>query len=187
VDLVAQAPLPVRAVRAIGDSSVSERVARAQELLYGPVIRWARHGPLRTDVLGHSLHPSLTDVTLGCWLSATVLDVAGGEASRRGAALLVGAGLLASGPTALAGTGDWAGMAGSERRIGAVHALATDVATFLFVGSLLARVRGRHGAAATLAGAGNVVVAAAGFLGGHLALSRGTARRARAEEPPQAL
>jgi hypothetical protein len=174
---VASGSLPQRVARAVGESLLSERVARAQELAYGPLIDWARRSPLHTDVLGHSLHPSLTDVTTGCWLSTSLLDLAGGSDSRRGATLLAGFGLLASVPTALAGTGDWAEMSGAERRIGAVHALGTDVATFLFVASLVARLRGGYRMGKRLAVAGNVVMAGAGFLGGHLALHRGTARR----------
>ncbi|MGL3805413.1 DUF2231 domain-containing protein [Paeniglutamicibacter sp. R2-26] len=169
--------LPQRAARAVGENQFSERVAVAQEKIYAPLLGWARRSVLHTGVLGHSVHPALTDVTLGCWVSASILDVAGGAASRRGATLLVGAGLLAAGPTALAGAGDWAGMSGDERRIGAVHALGTDAAVFLFLGSLLARLRGRHGLGVRLGLAGNAVAAGAGFLGGHLALNRGTARR----------
>lgn len=161
----------------MGESPISERVARAQELVYGPLLGWARRSPLHTDVLGHSLHPSLTDVTAGCWLGTSLLDLSGGSESRREAALLAGFGLLASAPTAIAGAGDWAEMSGAERRIGAVHALGTDVATFLFVGSLVARLRGGHRIGTNLALAGNLVMAGAGFLGGHLALHRGTARR----------
>jgi hypothetical protein len=161
----------------VGESPLSARVARAQELVYGPLIERVRRSPLHTDVLGHSLHPSLTDVTAGCWLGTSVLDLAGGSESRRGAALLAGFGLLASVPTALAGAADWAELSGDERRIGAVHALGMDAATFLFAGSLVSRVRGRHRLGTKLAMAGNLVVAGAGFLGGHLALHRGTARR----------
>jgi uncharacterized membrane protein len=169
--------LPQRLARAVGESPVSERAAVAQEFVYGPVIDWARRSPLHTDVLGHSMHPPLTDLTLGCWISASILDLAGGPQSRRAAALLVGAGLAAAGPTAVAGAGDWAEMSGTERRIGAVHALGTDVATFLLLGSLFARLRGRYAVGTRLGLAGNVVLAGAGFLGGHLALNRGTARR----------
>ena len=169
--------LPQRAVRAVAQSPVSERLARAQELAYEPLIDWVRSSPLRTDVLGHSLHPSLTDVTTGCWLGTSVLDLVGGSQSRRGATILAGFGLLASVPTAIAGAGDWAELSGEERRIGAVHALGADTATFLFAGSLVARLRGKHGLGTKLAMAGNLVMAGAGFLGGHLALHRGTARR----------
>ena len=162
----------------MGESPVSERVARAQERFYGPVPELARRSPLHTGVLGHSVHPPLTDVTLGCWLSASLLDLAGGAQARPAATLLVGVGVAASAPTAIAGAGDWAGLSGVERRIGAVHALGTDVASLLLLGSLVARLRGRHAAGRGLGLAGNVVAAGAGFLGGHLALSRGTARRA---------
>lgn len=180
---VAAGSVARRVVRAVGGSPVSERVADAQVKLYGPVIDWARRSPLHTDALGHSVHPPLTDVTLGCWLAATILDLAGGQGARRSACILVGTGLVAAGPTAIAGAGDWAGLSGDERRIGAVHALGTDVATFLLLGSWVARLRDRQPAARRLALAGNLVMVGAGFLGGHLALDRGTARRAALVEP----
>lgn len=161
----------------VGESAASGRVADAQERIYGPLIDWARRSPLHTDALGHSLHPMLTDVTLGCWLSASILDLTGGPDSRRSAKLLVGIGLIMSAPTAVAGAADWAEVTGPERRIGAVHAVGTDLATGLFLGSLVARARGRHAAGSTLALAGNLVMVGAGLLGGHLALNRGTARR----------
>lgn len=156
--------------RAVGESPLSERVAGAQEALYGPLLEWVRGTPLHTDVLGHSIHPPLTDVTIGCWLATSLLDLAGGHESRRGATLLAASGVLAAAPTAMAGAADWGELAGAERRIGAIHALGQDVATFLFVGSLLARLRGSHRTGSRLALAGNVVAAGAGFLGGHLAL-----------------
>ena len=68
-------------------------------------------------------------------------------------------------------------MSGTERRIAAIHPLGTDIATFCFLASLVARTRDRHTAGTKLALAGNLVMAGAGFLGGHLALNRGTARR----------
>ncbi|MFC7850823.1 hypothetical protein ACFUTU_20370 [Arthrobacter sp. NPDC057388] len=169
--------MPQRLARAVGASPVSEKLAAAQERIYGPIPGWARRSVFHTGVLGHSAHPPLTDVTLGCWTGASILDLAGGTQARSGATLLVAAGVLAAGPTSLAGTGDWAGMTGVERRIGAVHALGTDAAIFLFLGSLMARLRGRHALGVGLGLAGNTV-AGAGFLGGHLALTRGTARRA---------
>lgn len=174
---MAPRPLPQRTVHRIGESQLAERIARAQELVYGPLIARVRRSPLHSDVLGHSLHPPLTDVTLGCWLATSLLDAAGGKESRRAATLLAGAGLLASVPTALAGAADWAELFGPERRIGAVHAVGTDVAGALLAASLVARLRGEHGRGVRLAAAGNLVLVGAGFLGGHLALARGAARR----------
>lgn len=171
---------PLRVARAVGESPLSERVAAAQELVYGPVLRWARHSAFHTDVLGHSIHPPLTDLTLGCWTSASLLDLAGKPQDRHGATLLVAAGLVAAVPTAFAGAGDWAGMTGTERRTGAVHGLGTDAAVVLLLGSLVARIRGRHALGVRLGLAGNAVMVGAGFLGGHLALNRGSARRTAA-------
>jgi hypothetical protein len=171
--------LPRRAAHAVAESPVSERMADAQKFVYAPVLKWARRSPLHSDVLGHSLHPVLTDLTLGCWTSATLLDVVGGPASRHAATLLTSAGVAVAVPTAVAGAADWAEMTGSQRRVGAVHALGTDIATFLFIGSLAARLHGRYAAAARLGVAANLVMMGAGFLGGHLALNQGTARRDR--------
>lgn len=168
---------PRRAAQAVGESRVAERVADAQQAAYAPVLEWARHSPLHSDVLGHSLHPVRTDLTLGCWTSATLLDVLGGPTSRHAATLLTGVGVAVAMPTAVAGAADWAGMTGSQRRVGAVHALGSDLATFLVIGSLATRLRGRYAAATRLGLAANIVMVGAGFLGGHLALNRGTARR----------
>lgn len=65
--------MPRRAAHAVAESPFSERVADAQNLIYAPVLEWARRTPLHSDVLGHSLHPVLTDLTLvagparPCW------------------------------------------------------------------------------------------------------------------------
>lgn len=162
----------------MGESPVSERVAQVQHRLYGPVLDWAAHSDVfHTDLLGHSPHPPLTDITVGCWLAASVVDAAGGDEGRRAATVLVAVGLGAAVPTAITGAADWAGMTGPPQRIGAVHALGTDVATFLLVGSLVARLRGKDAVGARFALAGNLVMTGAAFLGAHLALDRGTARR----------
>ena len=168
----------------MAESSVSERLANVQERLYRPVLERVRDSALHTGALGHSVHPLLTDLTLGSWFSASILDLAGGTQARRSAALLVAAGAAAAVPTALTGASDWAWMSGEERRIGAVHALGTDAATFLQFGSLIARLRGRHGLGVGLSLAGNTILAGVGFLGGHLALNRGTARRSEGGPAP---
>ncbi|MEW1981901.1 DUF2231 domain-containing protein [Citricoccus sp. NPDC079358] len=167
--------LSTAVLRTVAESSTAERLAAAQRLVYGPILDWVRHSPFHTNALGHSVHPPLTDITLGSWMGASLLDLAGGTPSRHGATLLVSAGLLAAIPTALAGAADWTETEGADHRIGAVHALGTDAAVFLFLGSLIARLRDRHTLGVGLAAAGNVVAASAGFLGGHLALTRGTA------------
>ncbi len=180
---VPPAPAAVRLAEAVARSPLAQRVADAQARGYAPVFDAARRSPLHTSALGHSLHPVLTDLTLGAWSSATFLDLVGGGDTARAARLLTGAGLVLAVPTAVAGAADWSELTGEERRVGAVHALGTDVATFLFLGSLVARTRGSSRTGARLALAGNLVLAAAGFLGGHLALERGTARRCADDDP----
>jgi nitrite reductase/ring-hydroxylating ferredoxin subunit/uncharacterized membrane protein len=127
--------------------------------------------------LGHPLHPLLTDVPIGTWTSATILDLVGGRAGRPAARRLIGVGLLAAGPTAWAGWSDWADSeVGDEevRRVGIVHAAANGGAVLLYGASLLARRGGAHRTGVLLGLAGAGAVGAGGWLGGDLAYARGT-------------
>jgi hypothetical protein len=49
--------------------------------------------------LGEPLHPPLTDVVIGTWTSALLLDLLGGEQTHKAADGLVAAGVLAAVPT----------------------------------------------------------------------------------------
>ncbi|HSM66485.1 MAG TPA: Rieske 2Fe-2S domain-containing protein [Ilumatobacteraceae bacterium] len=121
--------------------------------------------------LGHSVHPMVVAVPIGCWTSAAILDVTspGSAAARR----LVGAGVLGAVPAALTGTADWLDTAGAERRVGTAHALANDIAVGAFAMSWLARRRGSNWIGAGLTGIGLGAMGVAGYLGGHLAYARG--------------
>ncbi|MDP2712399.1 MAG: hypothetical protein Q8O56_14390 [Solirubrobacteraceae bacterium] len=126
--------------------------------------------------LGHALHPMLTDVPIGAWTSATMLDLIGGRASRPAAQKLVGIGLAAAAPTAWTGWSDWADSEPGDdavRRIGIVHAAANGSAALLYGASLLARRRGRHTTGVLLGLAGAGAMGAGGWLGGDLAFARG--------------
>ena len=173
---VTQNSLPSRVVGAVQDSPVSRVLDRLLTTVTAPFVPSDDH-PARSTVLGHSLHPVLTDLPLGCWTSATIVDLVGGRSGRQAATRLVGLGLLSAGPTAYAGLASWSRLEGADRRVGAVHAIGNDVAIVLFAGSFLARVRGDHGRGVRLALLGNLATAAAGHLGGYLALERGTADR----------
>jgi uncharacterized membrane protein len=171
-----QNSLPSRFVSAVRDSPLSRLLDRMLTTVTAPIVP-PDDSPVQSLVLGHSLHPVLTDLPLGCWTSASLVDVIGGRAGRSAATRLVGVGLLSAGPTAYAGLASWSRLEGAERRIGAVHAVGNDVAILLFAGSFLARVRGQHWRGVQLAILGNLTTVAAGHLGGHLALNRGTAAR----------
>ena len=126
--------------------------------------------------LGHALHPVLTDVVIGTWTSALLLDLAGGRGSERAADRLLAAGLLAYPPTALTGVSDWADAEPADegiRRVGALHAAVNSTAVTLQAVSLLARRRGQRGRGIALSAAGNAVVAFGGWLGGHMSYAQG--------------
>src|SRR5205823_7828125 len=78
--------------------------------------------------LGHPLHPPLTDVVVGAWTSALLLDLLAGEDAEAAADGLVAAGVVAAVPTALSGLSDWADVRGGSRRVGTMHALGNTSA-----------------------------------------------------------
>src|SRR4051812_38535530 len=126
--------------------------------------------------LGHALHPMLTDVVIGAFLSATLLDVLGGDEDGRASERLIGIGLAAYGPTALTGINDWADTepdSDGVRRAGLVHAATNATALSLYAASLAARRRGHRGRGVALGAAGAAALSAAAYLGGHLSFSRG--------------
>jgi nitrite reductase/ring-hydroxylating ferredoxin subunit/uncharacterized membrane protein len=126
--------------------------------------------------LGHPLHPLLTDVVIGSFASATVLDVVAGDDADPAVRKLLGLGLTTYPLTALAGVNDWADaepVSDGVRRTGVVHASTNSVAFTLFALSLRARRRGRTGAGRAFALAGAGALVAAGYLGAHLTYIQG--------------
>lgn len=126
--------------------------------------------------LGHALHPLLTDVPIGTWTSAMILDFIGGEGSEDAAQRLIGIGILAAFPTLWSGWSDWSDaeeQSPAARRIGIVHAAANGAALALFARSYGARRKGdrRRGVALGLAAGG--ALGLGGFLGGHLSYAEG--------------
>ncbi len=132
-----------------------------------------RPGPL-TDALrgrwlGHAVHPPLTDLAIGFWTSAFVLDVFGGRRARPGADALVGLGVAAAIPTAVTGWADWTTLPAAKKRTGVVHAAANVTATSLYALSFVARRRGQRIRGVAMAMAGSAAATFGGYLGGHLA------------------
>ncbi len=126
--------------------------------------------------LGHALHPLLTDLVISFLVSATVLDVIGGDRDGKAAERLIAVGLASYPPTVLTGTSDWADSEPVDphvRRVGLAHAAANTAALGLYSASLMSR-RGGHtarGKALGLAGSG--ALAAGGYLGAHMAFAQG--------------
>lgn len=117
--------------------------------------------------LGHPLHPALSDLPVGSWTSAMMLDLFG--ASPGAATAFVGTGLAAAVPTAAAGLADWSDLHPDQQRVGLVHAAANTVALTFYAVSFAHRIRGRHGRGRLFGIAGYLAMSAGAMLGGHLA------------------
>jgi nitrite reductase/ring-hydroxylating ferredoxin subunit/uncharacterized membrane protein len=137
----------------------------ALELMHGG--RWA----------GHPVHPALSDLPVGLWAGATLLDVTDRSPAPRGgvdaAGVLSAAGILAACATALTGLSDWTVSNEQDRRVGLFHGLLNTVALGLQGASLGTRMTGHRGTARALGAASLTVTAAAAYLGGHLVFTRG--------------
>ena len=173
------APVPASPVL----HQVAERLGELEQLdelgeaLASAVKQAVPAGPVK-DVLsgtwlGHALHPLLTDVPIGTWTSAMLLDLLGGEDAEVGADRLVGLGILASLPTIATGLSDWADTIGSDRRTGLVHAAANSTALGLYTASYAARKSGRRRLGVTLGLLAGGALGLGGWIGGHLSYALG--------------
>jgi nitrite reductase/ring-hydroxylating ferredoxin subunit len=131
--------------------------------------------------LGNPLHPALTDVPVGAWTAAFLLDLADSEAAD--AALAVGA--LAAVPTALTGLNDWSHLRGDTKRLGLVHALLNGGALVLNVASLALRRSGARSAGRALSTLAFGAASFSAHLGGHLSFEYGVRVNRTAWEEPR--
>jgi nitrite reductase/ring-hydroxylating ferredoxin subunit len=156
-----------RVADATAIDKVAEPVRRAvQSTLRPQVVKDLLHGTW----LGHPLHPVLAQVPVGTWLSAGLLDLV--PPLRPAATTLIGAGVAAAVPTALAGAADWSEAGTGVRRLGLLHAAANTAALGLYVGSLVARGKGRGGLGRGLSWAGLGIAAGSASVGGHMSYSQ---------------
>ena len=149
-----------------------EVLDRPSEAVAGVVSKVVPPGPVK-DVLsgtwlGHTLHPLLTDLPIGFWTSAWMLDIVGGRRCAPAARKLVGLGILTAVPTAASGASDWADTTGGERRVGLVHAAANSVALTAFVASYVHRRKGNRAKGIAWGWVGAAAATFGGHLGGHL-------------------
>jgi nitrite reductase/ring-hydroxylating ferredoxin subunit len=151
--------------------------AVSQKVLQPQAFRDVLHGVW----LGHPLHPVLTDVPIGAWSAAAVLDVVPGTGI--GASALIATGCAAAVPTAVTGLADWSDLHGPQQRVGVIHAAANVVALGFYTASLGARMRGRKARGKALAFAGLAAMTAGGYLGGHLVFAQGAGANHGADIP----
>jgi nitrite reductase/ring-hydroxylating ferredoxin subunit/uncharacterized membrane protein len=125
--------------------------------------------------LGHPLHPVLTDVPLGAWTVAAVLDIADARSPSRANAAAADAalaiGLIGAAGAAVTGLTDWHKTDGRPRRIGLIHGLLNLSATTLCATSWILRRRKARNAARVCSWLGYAVSAGAAYLGGYLVYS----------------
>ena len=143
----------------------------------GRVLKDFAHG---TRVLGHPLHPALTDIPLGAWTVGVAADLlhypipalptAVGDVG-------VGFGLIAGLGSALSGYTDHHETFGNERRVATLHGLLMTSVVVLMTVSVVLRWKagvGGHGLAVLFALVGVLVALTGAFFGGHLTFGIGT-------------
>jgi len=153
--------------------TVSEKVQPAITHTFaagGPLGR-ALKNVLHGTWLGHPLHPVVTDLPLGVWATALVLDgleVATGRTEcGRSATTAIQVGLIGALGAAITGATDWQHTEQRARRLGLMHGLWNIVAAALYTTSLVQRQRQHHSAGRWLALLGFAVASGASYLGRH--------------------
>ncbi|GAA1789116.1 Rieske (2Fe-2S) protein [Actinomadura chokoriensis] len=166
-----QPQTPARLADATDALEQARGLDRTIRVLSTAVRRTLHPGPVKDALhgvpLGHPAHPPLTDVPVGLWISAAVLDLMPG--TRRAAQTLVAAGLAGALPSVLTGIADWGSLHREQQRVGLIHAAGMATTSALYSASLIARYQGRDGAGRAFGFAGLSTLLAGTYLGGHLA------------------
>jgi nitrite reductase/ring-hydroxylating ferredoxin subunit/uncharacterized membrane protein len=127
--------------------------------------------------LGAPLHPALTDVPIGSWTAALMLDSAsaltGDEALAGAADRVLAVGTLAALPAAATGLNDMRDLIGQSRQVAMVHALLNVLGLSFSSASLACRWAGRRGVARGLSATGFLISSSAAHLGGKLGYGLG--------------
>lgn len=127
--------------------------------------------------LGHPAHPAITDVPVGSWTAAVVMDaidvLEGGDRLADGADTAIAVGLVGALGAAVTGLADWhRHTSGRSRRMGALHGVMNVGATLLYGTSLVARRNGDRSMGRWLAGVGYGMAFVSAMIGGHLVYGR---------------
>jgi uncharacterized membrane protein len=179
-------PVLTRFVHALERSEALDSVARPVDLASDALGDGTAAAALRGDWQGHAAHPFLTDVPIGCFTSAALLDLVGGRSARSGAQRLVGIGLLAAPLVAATGLADYRSVSdGPDRRVAAVHATGNALGVAAYAWSWRRRRAGAHRRGALIGFAGLGLLSLTGYLGGHLSFARstGTGERGTLDRP----
>jgi nitrite reductase/ring-hydroxylating ferredoxin subunit/uncharacterized membrane protein len=157
-------------IRAIGDQEWIDAAASPLQEAVRKIITGPVKDLLHGKQLGHPLHPALTDVPIGAWTVAAIVDgieLARGKRKTRAADTAIKIGLAGAVASAVTGLTDWSETDGRAKRIGMTHGVLNLTAAGLYATSLLLRRRSRsEGIGVSMIGYAISMIAA--FLGGHL-------------------
>ncbi|MCA0145878.1 Rieske (2Fe-2S) protein [Blastococcus sp. LR1] len=155
----------------VADVSAFDKVIEpARKAVQGALKPGAFKDFLHGTWLGHPLHPVMVQVPVGSWVSAGLLDAI--PPMRPAATLLIGTGVAAAVPAALSGAADWSEQGTGVRRLGALHAVLNTAALGFYVGSLVARSRGRGGLGRVLSYSGLGLAGGSAAIGGHMSYAQ---------------
>jgi nitrite reductase/ring-hydroxylating ferredoxin subunit len=136
--------------------------------LSGQKVRNFLHGTW----LGHPLHPVVTDIPVGAWSVAAMLDTyemaSGDKRFAPGSDFAVQIGLAGAALAAVSGLNDWNATSDKPKRVGALHALSNIAATACYAASCWQRRYGCRRAGLTTGLSGYAFAFAGAYLGGHL-------------------
>jgi nitrite reductase/ring-hydroxylating ferredoxin subunit/uncharacterized membrane protein len=122
--------------------------------------------------LGHPLHPAITDVPIGAYVVALVLDFSG---QRSAAAAAIGVGIVFMLLAALAGYADYIDLENKPRRFGTIHSSLMLVALVFYVVSFVMRLGATPSPAEVwLSVIGFLIVITSAYVGGELVYNLGT-------------
>jgi nitrite reductase/ring-hydroxylating ferredoxin subunit/uncharacterized membrane protein len=115
----------------------------------------------------------LTDVPIGSWTAAAVLDLleenTGRRSIGRGADTAITVGVIGAAAAAVTGLADWSKIGGGQpRRVGLVHGLLNATALACYVTSLCFRRNHSRRTGRQLALLGYIISSVSAHLGGHL-------------------
>ncbi len=141
--------------------------------------------------LGHSLHAIITDIPIGAWTVAAILDaleVAGRRDLAPGADAAVLIGIAGGVGAIVTGLAEWSDTKDEPKRLGLAHALLNDAGFSAYVLAFILRRTGKRGAGIATAFFGYGMISLAAYLGGELSFGMqiGVKHTAEPVEPPEA-
>jgi nitrite reductase/ring-hydroxylating ferredoxin subunit/uncharacterized membrane protein len=151
-------------------------------------VQWPIRNILHGSFMGHPFHPAVSDVPVGAWTTAFVLDAGDVLLGKRdlgpGADAAIGLGLAGAVAASVSGLADWKHTTGSTQRTGLLHGLLNLGATGCYLTSLLLRRSGARGVGQVFSTAGFGLTLAGSYLGGELVFDQ-LVNVSRAEIPQE--